>query len=226
MYGFTPYFLAVEDSQSLMARNQGAILTVWIAGLYSISLAGKHGHLQVSRGSNLFYRASGSSDVARLIALALACTTPLILTGGVAFFLLFLSYLFWGKAIGAAVVAVGQFSLLFYLPFLACCFLSSGVGAKVSSGAGVAAGFSVFLTGTFFPPLLSIIAGVGPSWVEIVWSVVPHFYAMDWSPAAIYMWDPSDLTGFGSVFFYGFCWVLIFFSIGALLFRASAAQNE
>lgn len=226
LYAFTPYFLAVEDAQSLMARNQGAILATWLAGIYSIALGGRYGHLQVSRASNLFYRAAGSSDIPRMIAITVACTIPLLLCLGLSFFLLFASQWIWGKAVAGALLTGVQFSLLFYLPFFACCFLSVGVGARVSSGSGVAAGLAIFLLGTFFPPLLSIVAGVGPSWLETAWALFPHFYAMDWSPSAVYMWDPADWRSFGGIFFYGLCWVLVLFSVGGLLFCLSSSQNE
>lgn len=226
LYLFTPYFLAVEDSQSMMARNQGAIIVTWVAGLYSIALGGRFGHLQVSRGGNLFYRAAGSSDIARMMAISLACTTPLLFCGGLTFGLLVLSQWIWGKSLILSLLVILQFSLLFYLPFLACCFLAVGLGAKISSGAGVAGGLVLFLSGTFLPPLLSIVAGVGPAWMELAWAGLPHFYAMDWSPAAVYMWDPSSWVDFSRLFFYGLCWVAILFSLGAILFRLSSAHNE
>jgi len=226
LYGFSPYFLNAEEAQSLMARNQGSILATWISGLYSIVLGGGYGHVQVSRGANLFYRAAGSSDVSRMVAISLACTTPLVICGGVTFLLLTLSNLIWGKGVWVSFVSVFQFSLLFYLPFLACCFLSVGVGARISSGAGAIAGLTVFVAGSFLPPLLSIAAAVGPAWMETLWALLPHFYAMDWSPAVIYMWDPAEWVQFGSLFFYGTCWAVFLFVVGSVLFYSSPSQNE
>lgn len=226
LYSFSPYFLNAEEAQSLMVRNQGAILVTWFAGLYSIALGGNYGHAQVSRGANLFYRAAGSSDVARMLAISMACTTPLVICGGVTVLLLSLSNLIWGKGVWVTFVSLSQFFLLFYLPFLGCCFLSVGVGARISSGAGAISGMTLFIAGSFFPPLLSIAAAVGPAWMETLWALLPHFYAMDWSPAAIYMWDPSEWGRFGGLFFYGTCWAVFLFVVGSVLFNSSPSQNE
>jgi hypothetical protein len=224
-YLASPYLFSVENHQSLMAMNQGAILVTWLSGIYSIALGARHGHLQVSRGANLFYRAMGVRDLPRMLGVSIACTIPFLVCLVFSVFLLSISQWLWGGGWGGIVLNL-QFGALFYLPVLACCFLAVGVGAAVSSGAGAVTGIGALVAGTFLPPLLSIIAGVGPTWIELLWAMIPHFYALDWSPASIYMWKPGSAKDFGEVFLYGILWTGFFFGLGGALFSASKGQNE
>jgi hypothetical protein len=220
------FFLPVEEGEELFARGQMLCFFCWIIGLYSITLGSKFGALQVSRGANLFYRALGAADLSRFLAISIACTIPLLVSLVFASFLLVFGHWLWGNDLMTGAVSVGQFAVLFYIPFFTATLLAVGMGALVSGGAGTVAGLSLFLVGSLLPPLLSIAAGAGSGLMEILWSLCPHFYALDWSPAAVYLWTEAGWEFFSKTLLYGFFWVIVFFSLGGIMFSLSKSQNE
>lgn len=225
-YFGAPLFLPVEDGEDLFARGQMLCAVCWLAGLYSIALGSKFGGLQVSRGLNLFFRAMGKGDVARFAGIVFAATLPVFLCLVTSSLLLLFGHWVWGNGLWDGAVSTLQFNFLFYLPFLASVCLGVGVGALVSGGAGTLVGLGFYLTGAFLPPLLSIGAGTGSVLMEILWALSPHFYSLDWSPAAVYLWKPATLEVFSRSFIYGVFWLLIAFAFGAGFFRLSKSQSE
>jgi hypothetical protein len=62
--------------------------------------------------------------------------------------------------------------------------------------------------------------------MEILWSLCPHFYALDWSPAAIYLWTAAGWDFFLKALSYGIFWVMVTSALGGLMFSLSKAHHE
>jgi hypothetical protein len=220
------FFLPVEEGEELFAKGQMLCFFCWIMGLYSITLGSKFGALQVIRGSNLFYRALGVADLVRFFAISLASTIPLVICLFVSSLFLIFGHWLWGNGLADSTISVVQFAFLFYIPFFTSTLLAVGLGSLVSAGAGAVGGLALFLTGSLLPPLLSIAAGAGSGLMEILWSLCPHFYALDWSPAAIYLWTAAGWDFFLKALSYGIFWVMVTSALGGLMFSLSKAHHE
>jgi hypothetical protein len=225
LYFAIPAVSGAHGEGVVISRGQGACAGVFLTGMYCIMLGGKLGAAQVGRGANLYYRSFGIGELPRWLGVGGAAVFPLVASASLAGALLCWNYWSWTGNWAGGFVAVTQFSSLIVMMFFGVVLFTVGLGARFGYGPGVMAGVTLFVVGSFFPQLLSLVVANEP-WLEGTWAFLPHLYALDWSPSVIYLWNPAGVGGYFAVFSYGIGWLLILGGVGLGAFSLSPNQNE
>jgi hypothetical protein len=209
----------------VLARGQGACAGILLSGLYCVMVAGRVGDAQVSRGANLYYRAFGVGDFPRWAGVSGACLFPLVTSSVVGGAGLLWNYWTWYGSFLEGAVSILQFVSLVFLMFSIIVSFVVGASARFGYGPGALAGVGLLVFGNFFPQLLSLAVGGVPA-LEIVWALVPHLYALDWSPSVVYLWGGSPAGDYFITLAYGLGWLLVLGVSGLGLFLLSPNQHE
>lgn len=220
-----PLAFGAEGEGAWISRGQGAAMGVFISGCYSVLLAARIGGAQVSRGANLYYRGCGFGELGRWFGISAACSLPLLLSLLIGGGLLCFTHWAWTGSVWGSVLSVLQFTCLALVLFSIIIMPTVGAGAKFGETAGSIFGLVFLFFGMFFPPFFSIAVRENPG-LEFFWCLLPHLYALDWSPAVTNIWDPSSLGVFLPALGYGLLLMVGAGAGGYLLFSYSNDSND